>query len=385
VACGDTEAWIWSQQRYVRALRAGGVRTPIVVNLPDSSRSVSVNWARALKDRNLVYGVHPSSEGRARFAPADGQALKASLRDAGRRVPIIFDNVARVQTVVDVRRWSTGSGTSRMTKTVRTSRDTMRWSSGMLEWMIGWTILDGGDGAIVSGMGTDTRNSMTAGRKRLTVWGKVAATGYFAVGFRAASGRDPGSGFAGGYEIGDRGPGVRKLQLQLHRLGYLSGRFVKGRYEAMTRHAVIAFQGYHRLDRDGVAGARTIARLMRAPRPEPAFPGGGQHVEIDLTRQILTLVNSKGRVERVIHISSGATDNTPPGRHRVTRKERMSWSKPFEQWLPYATYFINGIAMHEYADVPTHPASHGCVRLPFGDAPTVYSFTQVGMPVIVHR
>ncbi|MFM7694905.1 MAG: L,D-transpeptidase, partial [Actinomycetota bacterium] len=143
--------------------------------------------------------------------------------------------------------------------------------------------------------------------------------------------------------------------------------------------------GTQRLERDGVIGARTVARLMRAERPEARHPAAGPHVEVDLTNQVALLVNGQGKVERAIQVSTGATGNTPPGRFSVTRKERMSWSKPFKSWLPYAVYFHEGIALHEYADVPNYPASHGCVRLPFGDAPVVWEFTTVGMPVIVYR
>ncbi|MGA0121771.1 MAG: L,D-transpeptidase family protein [Gaiellales bacterium] len=384
-ACGDTESWIWSQQRHVRALRSAGVRTPIVLNLPDGSRSVGVNWLRAIRDRNVVYGVHPPADGRTRFDRVAGEHLAASLGDATASVPVIFDSVSRVQTVVEVRQWTSGSGLGRIERTVHTSRDTMRWSSGQLDWLIGWTVLDGGDGAIVSGMGTDSRNAMTAGARKLTAWGRVAAAGFFAVGFRAASGRDPGSGYPGGFELGDRGPGVRSLQQQLARLGYLSPRFANGTYGDMTWHAVNAFQGYNRQTRDGVAGARTVARLMRAERPVARHPEQGQHVAVDLRNQILMLVNGRGRVERVVQISTGSAGNTPAGRFSVTRKERMSWSKPFKQWLPYAAYFFEGIAFHEYGEVPNYPASHGCVRLPHGDAPVVFAFTDVGTPVIVDR
>jgi lipoprotein-anchoring transpeptidase ErfK/SrfK len=52
-------------------------------------------------------------------------------------------------------------------------------------------------------------------------------------------------------------------------------------------------------------------------------------------------------------------------------------------WMPYASYFVGGIAMHEYPDVPAYPASHGCVRLPEGEASHVYSFVELGTPVYV--
>ena len=40
--------------------------------------------------------------------------------------------------------------------------------------------------------------------------------------------------------------------------------------------------------------------------------------------------------------------------------------------------------MHEYSYVPSYPASHGCVRLPAGEANRVYAFAEYGMPVYVY-
>lgn len=57
---------------------------------------------------------------------------------------------------------------------------------------------------------------------------------------------------------------------------------------------------------------------------------------------------------------------------------------PHKVWLPYASYLNNGIAFHGHADVPTHPASHGCVRLPLVEAPVAYAFMPVGTPVTVY-
>jgi lipoprotein-anchoring transpeptidase ErfK/SrfK len=39
--------------------------------------------------------------------------------------------------------------------------------------------------------------------------------------------------------------------------------------------------------------------------------------------------------------------------------------------------------MHEYPDVPAYPASHGCVRLPAGEAQRVYGFAEIETPVHV--
>ena len=41
----------------------------------------------------------------------------------------------------------------------------------------------------------------------------------------------------------------------------------------------------------------------------------------------------------------------------------MSWSVPFSTWMPWASYFVGGIAFHAYGSVPSYPASHGCIRM----------------------
>ncbi len=90
-----------------------------------------------------------------------------------------------------------------------------------------------------------------------------------------------------------------------------------------------------------------------------------------------------GEVVRAVHTSTGAGGVTPVGSFRVYVKALMSWSVPFKVWMPYAAYFTGGIATHQSPDVPSYPASHGCVRLPEGEAERVYRFVEVGTPVTV--
>ena len=78
-----------------------------------------------------------------------------------------------------------------------------------------------------------------------------------------------------------------------------------------------------------------------------------------------------------------AFGKTPAGNFSVYSKATMSWSKPFKTWLPFASYFIGGYALHEYPVVPGYPASHGCVRMPSTEAKRVYAYATVGMPVFV--
>jgi hypothetical protein len=49
---------------------------------------------------------------------------------------------------------------------------------------------------------------------------------------------------------------------------------------------------------------------------------------------------------------------------------------------PYAAPHLVGIALHGGV-VPAHPASHGCIRLPYGFAERLFDMTSLGMRVIV--
>jgi lipoprotein-anchoring transpeptidase ErfK/SrfK len=53
-------------------------------------------------------------------------------------------------------------------------------------------------------------------------------------------------------------------------------------------------------------------------------------------------------------------------------------------WLPYASDFNGGIAFQAYPEVPAHPASHGCVRLPVAEAPFAYGLISTGARVTVN-
>jgi hypothetical protein len=181
---------------------------------------------------------------------------------------------------------------------------------------------------------------------------------------------------------GSRGAQVRLLQEQLIRLHYLPPGAHGGVLDDRTWHAVVAFQGWRYLGRTGVVDARTWRALATAILPQP-FWGMHRGVEIDISRQVLLLVDH-GRTVRAIHVSTAAPGHyTPHGHFHVYRKERLSWSVPFKVWMPYANYFDAGFAVHGLASVPAYPASHGCVRVPLVEAPIVYAFTYVGMPVWV--
>jgi hypothetical protein len=175
---------------------------------------------------------------------------------------------------------------------------------------------------------------------------------------------------------------LRGVQLRLLQLGYLSSAQVTGTNDYSTGQALLAFQGWEGLVRTGTVTGETQLALVRADRPRPRSGGSGRRVEIHRNLGVLLMIEGR-EVERAVHTSTGAGGATPSGTFRVYRKEVMSWSYPFSVWMPFASYFVGGIAMHEYPDVPSYPASHGCVRLPSGDAHRVFRFAEHGTPVHV--
>jgi hypothetical protein len=177
-------------------------------------------------------------------------------------------------------------------------------------------------------------------------------------------------------------PGPRELEQLLADLGFMPPTDVRRRTADETSTAILAFEKWAGLPRDGVLGASVTSALLRATRPLPLLRRPGRRVELLLRRQVaLQIVDN--RVERVYHVSSGAGGATPTGSFRVYRKERMSWSVPFSTWMPWASYFVGGIAFHQYWPVPAYPASHGCIRMMARDAPLMYAFATHGTPVDV--
>jgi len=50
-----------------------------------------------------------------------------------------------------------------------------------------------------------------------------------------------------------------------------------------------------------------------------------------------------------------------------------------------SNYFARGYAVHGYPDVPTYAASHGCIRVPNADAPSIFGWIRLGDPMFVYR
>jgi len=183
-------------------------------------------------------------------------------------------------------------------------------------------------------------------------------------------------------DLGACGNAVASLQRSLASVHYPTGG-TDGCYGSATKHAVLAFQLANGLQADGVAGSRTL-RALRDPKPVVARSRGeGAHVEVDRGRQLLLVVRDGG-VTAIFAASTGkAGFTTPAGSFRVYRKVVGGWSNQYQAPMPYASYFVRGVAVHA-GKIPGYPASHGCVRVPAAFAATLYRRMPSGSSVLVY-
>ncbi|HET8599901.1 MAG TPA: L,D-transpeptidase family protein [Segeticoccus sp.] len=194
---------------------------------------------------------------------------------------------------------------------------------------------------------------------------------------------------------GDSGPAVLQLQQRLSALGYWLGT-PDGSFGAATTAAVVALQKVAGLFRDGVCGPATMAHVEAGTRPA-ARSAGGHHVEIDVSRQVLMLVDG-GQARTILATSTGSgakfqmgdngpwyTAVTPPGSFQVFRQVD-TWDKSPLGALYRPKYFNGGIAIHGFPVVPTEPASHGCCRVSIGAMDMLWASgaVPIGTTVLVY-
>lgn len=160
---------------------------------------------------------------------------------------------------------------------------------------------------------------------------------------------------------GSRGDHVFWLEQRLAALTYRPGP-IDGVFDERTRHAVIAFQKWEGLKRDGVVGPETWSRLAGAGIPTARRSGSGIWIEVNLAKQVFLYVQN-GKVTRTLPTSTGASFRYRSAPYTVQRKAIADGPR-------YRALYINPgnvLAIHGYPYVPTYPASQGCIRLPKWD------------------
>ena len=185
---------------------------------------------------------------------------------------------------------------------------------------------------------------------------------------------------------------TKEAESLLSDLGYWITK-VDGKSDDSTRQGIIAFQKVEGLNRTGVLDDKVLRALRTAMTPLPKHRGPA-HVEIDISRQVIFLVNDAGLVTKVLSTSTGSGERyfsegkwqrayTPRGSFKVQRQIRGTRKAPLGE-LYNPSYFNGGIAIHGSNSIPVKAASHGCARIPrFADKQFVEMIT-VGMPVYVY-
>ena len=185
---------------------------------------------------------------------------------------------------------------------------------------------------------------------------------------------------------------VKEAEELLTNLGYWITK-VDGRSDDSTRQGIIAFQKVEGLKRTGVLDENVLRALRLATRPVPKYQGEA-HVEIDITRQVILLVDDAGEVTKVLSTSTGNGEKyfsegkwqkayTPRGTFKIQRQIRGTRKAPLGS-LYNPSYFNGGIAIHGSNSIPVKAASHGCARIPRFADPVFVDMVKVGMPVYVY-
>jgi peptidoglycan hydrolase-like protein with peptidoglycan-binding domain len=185
---------------------------------------------------------------------------------------------------------------------------------------------------------------------------------------------------------------IRLAEQRLADLGYWTGP-IDGVWDDVSRHALIAFQ---KVEHARATGRLTRAELNALSVAAPPLPRElGEHIEVDLARQVLFLVDAEGKVGNILPISSGSGKTfhekgypethavTPCGHLEVFAKASGWKTSPLgEMYNPL--YIVGGIAIHGSLDVPAYPASHGCIRVPMFAAQRLPRMVSKGTPVYVY-
>jgi len=184
---------------------------------------------------------------------------------------------------------------------------------------------------------------------------------------------------------------TKEAERLLSQMGYWVGP-VDGSFDAETKSALITFQKWEGRTTTGVLTLEEIDAIRLGDMPKPRDPGY-EHVEIDLDRQVLLIINNQDEV-RIFPVSTGSgkefTDDrqtsvayTPRGRFVVYDKISGWETGPIGR-MYYPNYISGGVAIHGSRNVPVQPESHGCIRIPMFVAPDVSKLLPLGTIVLVY-
>ena len=197
-------------------------------------------------------------------------------------------------------------------------------------------------------------------------------------------------------------PNISLLQQRLTTLGFWNGG-TDGVYSWSTQQAVMAYQKWTGLTPRGVVDTAT-ARSLNWPNclATASVTNAGDLFEVDKGRQLGFFVRN-GKTLLVLHVSTGGgyfyeADNqitgakvtgtaiTDNGTFQVYRVVDQPVYKGTLGTLYRPRFVHGGIAVHGAPNVPSYPASHGCIRVsnPAMDMIWALNLLPMGGKVVIH-
>jgi hypothetical protein len=164
-------------------------------------------------------------------------------------------------------------------------------------------------------------------------------------------------------------PKHRPMRLRLARLAIAALAALSATQDAADARSAAA---------GGAGGERSVESVESRPTGEPIM------AIVSLRNQRITVYDAKGWILRA-PVSTGQNGReTPAGIFSVLQKRAEHYSNLYDDaYMPHMQRITwSGIALHGGV-LPGHPASHGCVRMPFDFAARLFSATSLGMRVIV--
>jgi L,D-transpeptidase catalytic domain len=149
-----------------------------------------------------------------------------------------------------------------------------------------------------------------------------------------------------------------------------------------ARLAIVSFAAL--IATGGVAGAAGGRNERSVTSIESREPGEPIMAIVSLRSQQITVYDANGWILRAPVSSGQKGRETPAGIYAVIEKQAEHYSNLYDDaYMPHMQRITwSGIALHG-GQLPGYPASHGCIRMPYGFAERLFEATRLGMRVIV--
>ncbi|MBN9010130.1 MAG: L,D-transpeptidase family protein, partial [Rhizobiales bacterium] len=135
---------------------------------------------------------------------------------------------------------------------------------------------------------------------------------------------------------------------------------------------------------DAHAAAKKVRPAQPAVATAPRPAGEPVMAIVSIKSQQVTFYDADGWILRAPVSTGTKKRETPAGVFAVVEKDKDHHSSLYDDaWMPNMLRITwNGIALHG-GPLPGYPASHGCVRMPYGFAEKLFDKAWIGMRVII--